>query len=322
MSKVILDGIMGLAVADALGVPVEFNDRESLKQNPVTGLRSYGTFHQPAGTWSDDTSMTLCLLHSLSHGIDYREIMDYFSRWFYQGDYTPHGEAFGIGTTTREAINRYSRGIHPLECGGKGEYDNGNGSLMRILPVLFYLQDRYGKDFKNQQSAFDLIHNISSLTHGHKRSLISCGIYICVASRLLDKNPLDKSVKLGINDALDYYQNQDGFKEEIHHFSRLEDEHFKDLSSDEIRSSGYVVDTLEAAIWCLLNTKDYKSCVLMAVNLGNDADTVGAVAGGLAGLYYGVENIPDDWIKGTVRRDFIEELCERLEGTLNLKRRV
>lgn len=311
-SNNVLGGIMGLAVADALGVPVEFESRSTLKKNPVVGMRAYGTYNQPAGTWSDDTSMTLCLADSLCKGLDYYDIMDNFLRWFDDGEFTPYGVAFDIGNTTREALIKYKNGNSPLECGGQGEYDNGNGSLMRILPISFYLQSIYGIDFQKTDEAFDIIHNVSLLTHGHKRSLMACGIYISVAMMLLGGMNLETAVDQGIDEAIGYYERKDEFKSEVKHFSRLKNKNFKNLPQDEINSGGYVVSTLEAAIWCLLNTDDYKSCVLKAVNLGDDTDTVGAVAGGLAGIHYGYESIPEEWTAKIARRDYIENLCSEL----------
>ncbi len=319
MSNIILNGVMGLVVADALGVPVEFKDRSILKTNPVTGMREYGTYNQPAGTWSDDSSMTLALADSLIKGLDYKDIMDNFIRWYDNGDFTPHGEAFDIGGTTREALFRYKKGVSPLECGGKNEHDNGNGSLMRILPILFYIQAIYGVDFQEGEEIFEIIHNISSLTHGHKRSLMACGIYISIASKLISEMDLSFSVWSGIYNAMEYYRSQEEFQCELKYFSRLEDKSFKDLPIEEIKSGGYVVDTLEAAIWCLLNTDSYKSCVLKAVNLGRDTDTVGAVVGGLAGLKYGYENIPDEWLSVIVKRGYIENLCNELLKTMQMQ---
>lgn len=316
MSNKVLDGIMGLAVADALGVPVEFNDRQSLEKNPVTGMRAYGTYNQPAGTWSDDTSMTLCLVESLSKGLDYKDVMDNFIKWYDGGLFTPHGDAFDIGIGTSMALSRYKEGIPPLKCGGTGERDNGNGSLMRILPILFYLQSVYGTEFYEIEDAFDIVHNVSSLTHGHKRCYVACGIYIMVASKLMGEADLDTAVGYGVHKAMEYYKKKKEFQSELKYFERLMDDCFKDLPEDEIKSSGYVVDTLEAAIWCLLNTNDYKTCVLKAVNLGSDTDTVGAVVGGLAGLRYGYESIPKEWRDTIVKKDYIENLCDGLYVSL------
>ena len=316
MKNEVIDGIMGLCVADALGVPVEFNSREKLKANSVTDMRAYGTHNQPSETWSDDTSMTLCLLDSLLYGRDYQDVIEKFRSCLTEGKYTPHGKVFDVGVATRQAIMRYNSGVAPLQCGGVGERDNGNGSLMRILPLLFYIQSLYGTDFQEHDEAFDLIHQVSALTHAHKRSQIACGIYLSVASMLIGNMDLSIAVELGIYKAFENYKGKSEFKTELGHFRRLSDKSFRETNETEIRSSGYVVDTLEAAIWCLVNTKTYKDCVLMAVNLGEDTDTVAAVAGGLAGLYYGSENIPIEWTEKIVRKDYIEELSERLHRSL------
>ena len=321
MKNHVLDGIMGLCVADALGVPVEFMSRETLRKNPVIGMRGFGTHNQPVGTWSDDTSMTLCLLDSLSGGLNYQDIMSNFKTWLTDGSYTPHGEVFDVGIATRQAINRFIAGTDPLKCGGVGERDNGNGSLMRILPLLFYIQSLYGTDFQEVDEAFDMIHQVSTLTHAHKRSQISCGIYLSVASMLLGSMDLKIAVELGIYKAVEYYKQKQEFETEICNFSRLSEKNFGDIGEREIKSSGYVVDTLEASIWCLLNTNSYKESVLMAVNLGEDTDTVAAVTGGLAGLYYGYENIPSEWIRQIVKMDYISELSNKLHLSM-MKRSI
>lgn len=312
MTNHVLAGVMGLCVGDALGVPVEFTHRETLKENPVVGMRAYGTYNQPAGTWSDDTSMTLCLADSLIRGLDYRDIMERFLAWLNEGAYTPYGKAFDAGNTTKKALYKFSRGATPLECGGTDERDNGNGSLMRILPILFHLRSVYGPGFYDIDEAFDIIHNISALTHAHKRSQIACGIYVSIASALMEGKDLKTHVETGIRRAMQYYIGQARFSHELHHYERLAHEGFNRLDEADIRSSGYVVDTLEAAVWCLLNTGSFEECVLKAVNLGEDTDTVAAVAGGLAGLYYGYESIPGQWLSVIARREYVETLCNEL----------
>ena len=313
MRNYVLDGIMGLCVADALGVPVEFMERSSLEMTPVVDMREYGTYNQPRGTWSDDTSMTLCLLDSLPNGLDYQDIMTKFLAWFREGEYTPFGDAFDIGNGTRQALMRFERGTPALECGGDTEGDNGNGSLMRVLAISFYLRNKYGEDFIKDDKSFEIIHNISALTHAHKRSKIACGIYISIAAEILGEIDLKEAIESGIFKAMEYYKNQNEFLKDRAYYNRIVDKDFKKTNIDKIKSSGYVVDTIEAAIWCLLNTISYKDCVLKAVNLGEDTDTIAAVAGGLAGLYYGYEEIPKEWVEVVVRKEYVEGLCELIQ---------
>lgn len=314
MRNHVLDAIMGLAIADALGVPVEFMGREALAEDPVVDMRAYGTYNKPAGTWSDDTSMTLCLMDSLSKELDYDDIMRNFLKWYTKGEYTSDGKAFDIGITTREALVRFEAGIPALECGGDGEFDNGNGSLMRVLPLVFYSRAVNGPGWFEMDEAFAIIHNVSALTHAHKRSQIACGIHIAIASMLLDGICLEKAVELEMGRSMTYYRAEGEFSQELDHYSRLESDNFKITPLAEICSSGYVVSSLEAAIWCLLNTDNYKSCVLQAVNLGDDTDTVAAIAGGLAGLAYGYESIPKAWLDVLARKEYIEDLSLQFDA--------
>ncbi|MCL2509871.1 MAG: ADP-ribosylglycohydrolase family protein [Methanomassiliicoccaceae archaeon] len=319
MEDKIIAGIMGICVGDALGVPVEFKRRESLANHPVTDMRGYGTYNQPPGSWSDDTSMTLCLMDSLTEGLDYEEIMKKFMEWIHFGKYTPHGRLFDIGMATKRALDRYYDGVAPLSCGGILESENGNGSLMRILPLAFYLRSRYGSRYTDNLEAYDIIHDVSSLTHAHKRSLVACGIYMSIVERLLDGVDLKEGIRWGIGKARSVYEENSEYASELHYFERLFEDRFADLPQDLINSTGYVLDTLEAAIWCLLNTGSYEECVLKAVNLGEDTDTVAAVAGGLAGLYYGYDAIPQKWVDQIVRADYIKELCGRFAASLSDK---
>jgi len=302
--------IYGHAIGDALGVPVEFEKRETLTANPVQEMRGFGSYDVPAGAWSDDTSMTLCLLDSLAGlgCIDHADIMNRFIRWMDKAEYTPTGVMFDIGRATMQSLMKYVHGTEPLLCGGRSGYDNGNGSLMRIAPMALYLFNKHGADL----SADDMqdIHEVSMLTHAHVRSQMACGIYVLIAVRLLDGMELSDAIRTGIACARTIYDEQEDFRLEMETYGRLWDiEAFQVLPMDIIRSSGYVVDTLEAALWCLLNTADYRECVLKAVNLGEDTDTVAAIAGGLAGIAYGWEGIPQEWKDGLLRSDFIERLC-------------
>ena len=314
MSNIWKDGMLGLIVGDALGVPVEFMSRTELMKNPVTGMREYGTHHQPMGTWSDDSSMALAELDSIRTvgTIDYTDMMERFSRWCMHGKYTPFGEVFDIGIATSRALMNYAKGIAPLESGGKTEWDNGNGSLMRILPVCLYLFERQKKVCTSENESIYIIHAVSALTHAHIRSQMACGIYYFLVKAILEEEGSPENrLQKGMDRAYQYYRQDLSNHRELENYKRLADlSEFKETPKEGIKSSGYVVDTLEAAVWCLLHSHSYKETVLMAVNLGEDTDTIGAVAGGLAGLYYKEEGIPQEWTQVLQRREWIEEVLQ------------
>ena len=299
---------MGIAVADAVGVPVEFKSRETLKRKPVIDMLGYGSHYQPIGTWSDDTSMTIATMESIARKkrIDYADLMNNFALWYFEGEFTARREVFDCGGTTLSAIIKYAREIPLEECGAEESYSNGNGSLMRILPVVVYLHSIYGKNF--DERAMSVIHEVSALTHAHPRSLVGCGIYSLISVQLLEGKTIPEAVQIGLSNAEKYYSDSE-FVDEVEKYSRLWQEDFATLPEEEIKSTGYVVDTLETALWCLLNTKDYKSLVLKAVNLGDDTDTVAAVAGGLAGICYGLEEIPEEWLLKLQSREYLEEIA-------------
>ncbi len=319
-------GIFGVVVGDALGVPVEFTSRAERKADPVVDMREYGTHSQPKGTWSDDSSMALATLDSIINngGLRYEDIMEKFCAWRLNGEYTPYGSVFDIGITCARAIGRYRPGVDPLTCGECGERDNGNGSLMRIMPVSLYssLEDEYWHDTFVEEAA-ENSHNASRLTHGHPRSQIACMIHTSICHELVYRGGRSvlEAVQTAIDGTFELYARADetmpwfdeAFSTEIRMdaYGRLRDlDAFKNLPDNEIQSSGYVVHTLVAAIWCLLNSNSYSDCALKAVNLGDDTDTTGAVAGGLAGLAYGYDNIPKDWIDVIASKEWISKLCD------------
>ena len=308
--------IFGHAIGDALGVPVEFKSRERLEEEPVMEMRGFGNYNVPAGTWSDDTSMTLCLLESIGRlgTVDYKDIMLNFVRWMDYSDFTATGTMFDIGIATRRALMQFQPksklipAVEPIKCGGTGENDNGNGSLMRIAPMALYLYHKSSNNLTAED--LELVHNVSKLTHGHVRSQMACGIYTFIAVELINEKALVAAVKTGVKKAQDFYSIQDEFANEINTYSRIWNvESLAKLPDYYIKSTGYVVDTLESVIWCLLNTDNYAEAVLKAVNLGDDTDTIGAITGGLAGLAYGIKNIPPNWKQELQRSDYIEELC-------------
>ncbi len=301
----VLGGLFGLCVGDAIGVPFESCSRDELNRNPVTAMVGYGVHNQPAGTWSDDSSLTFCLADSLCQGFNLDDIAHKFCKWLYEAYWTPYGRTFDVGNTTQYAISRLRKGVKPDEAGGKSEYSNGNGSLMRILPLAYYLENT------ETPQKFEIIHHVSSITHAHLRSQMACSIYIQLAINLL-KGDTPKSAYENMKVTILDFHGRELYCTELDNFSRILQADISKLTEEKIRSSGYVIDTLEASLWCFLNNNSYAEAVLTAVNLGGDTDTTGAVTGGLAGIYYGYENIPKDWIEQIARKEDIMELANRL----------
>jgi ADP-ribosyl-[dinitrogen reductase] hydrolase len=294
--------LFGLAVGDALGVPVEFKQREYLQAFPITGITGYGSWNQPPGTWSDDSSLAFCLAESLTKGYDLNDIAHNFINWMQHGFWGAHHKVFDIGGATRFAIGRLTKGTSPLLSGGIMDDDNGNGSLMRILPLLFYINDlpineRYKK-----------IKEISSITHAHFRSVFGCFIYMEFALQILNGNTTDVAYK-NMQQSVNSFAAVNEFNpKEVHLFTRILNSNIKEAKENIIHSGGYVLHTLEASLWCLLNTDNYGDAVLKAVNLGGDTDTTACVTG----LLFGFDSIPEIWINQTARQGDIADLCIRL----------
>ncbi len=253
------DALYGLAVGDALGVPFEFFERGTFECDGMTG---FGTHGKPAGTWSDDTSLTLATCDSIREqgAVEPGDIRRRFRAWLDLGAYAIDRDVFDVGGTTARAIRS---GV-----GCSGERDCGNGSLMRIVPLVF-------TDATDEE-----IETVSAITHAHETCKVACKMFVRVARELAN----GASVDYALRDYFDVVRRDES----------------------QVSSGGYVLDTLLAAFWCLGNTWDYRGCVIRAVNLGRDTDTTAAVAGALAGIAYGVESIPGEWVGSLRGRDIIE----------------
>ena len=300
------DFLFGIVIGDALGVPVEFENRQFLKQNPVTDFIGHGTYNQPVGTFSDDSSLTFCLAECLLDRFDLNIIAQSFLAWYYKGYWTAHGVAFDIGATTVDALSRLKRGVAPELAGGDQISDNGNGALMRILPLLLFIKDLPLKE------RYSFTKQVASITHRHHYSIISCFYYLEFA-RLLLTEPDGKVVYSTLQTTFRESLLELGFEpKDCEVLTRLLDANIAELEENEIQSSGFVIYTLEASIWCLLTSTTYKETVLKAVNLGSDTDTTAAVAGGLAGIIYGFDAIPESWVRQLARKEDIAELAKLL----------
>lgn len=302
-TSIVRSCLLGLATGDALGVPHEFKPRHELARKPVSGMDGFGVWNYPPGTWSDDSSLSFCLAESLSTAYDLRDVSNRFISWLDTGYWSARGEAFGLGRSTGAAITRLrNSSMHPSRAGLRREQDNGNGSLMRILPIVFYVKD------KSSDERAWIVSELSSLTHGHRRTQLACIFYIEIALNVLKGLDLHTAWRSAAIDFSSRYVSES----ELSHFLMILSEDFPEIPAEMIHSSAYVIDSLEAAFWCLLNAKTYKDTILKAVNLGGDTDTIASITGGIAGLYYGEESIPESWLSTLARREDIEALSERL----------
>ncbi|OUN62041.1 MULTISPECIES: ADP-ribosylglycohydrolase family protein [unclassified Butyricimonas] len=310
MNNLNKDILLGIAIGDALGLPVQFLDREVVAKNPVTTMIGYGQFNVPAGTWSDDSSLSLCLAESLCKGYDLSDIANNFVKWMFEGFWTPFNKAFDIGKTTYFAVVNLRNGVSPYLAGMDRERDNGNGSLMRILPLVPYILN------VEPEERYKIIGEVSSLTHRHPRSILACIVLCDFAIQYINQQSCEKAYQT-MQQTLLQLLKREMFIEEDVPFKRLVGlsyNEFKAIELKDIRSTGYVIDTLEASLWCIFNTSNFKDAVLKAVNLGDDTDTVGAITGGLAGIIYGNDSIPSEWINVLARKDDIIELANRLDS--------
>lgn len=278
--------LLGLMVGDALGVPLEFSARDS---KTVSGIIGGGPFNLKPGYWTDDTSMACCLAYSLikCKGFDARRQMECYSYWYRYGAYSPTSECFDIGVTTRRAIEQFLATGEPY-AGSTDPSTAGNGSLMRLVPVVLF----YFGDF---EKAVDFAAKSSMTTHQAAEAVDACRYFAALLYGAL--TGVDKDALLdGSYSPIPGYWQSHPLAPAI---QRIALGSYKHKSRDQISSSGYVVHTLEAALWAFYRNDDFGSGILEAVNLADDADTVGAVCGQLAGAFYGETGIPIDWIRHT-----------------------
>jgi ADP-ribosyl-[dinitrogen reductase] hydrolase len=285
--------LLGLAVGDAVGTTVEFRPRGSFE--PVTDMVGGGPFNLQPGQWTDDTSMALCLATSLVEcgGFDPRDQMERYCRWAETGYLSSTGRCFDIGGTVASALRRYRQTGDPF-AGSSDPFSAGNGSLMRLAPIpMFFFPDVEAAEYFAAES--------SRTTHGAAECLDACRLLARILCRALSGRP-KQEVVLG---------DRQTFRgaEKIVAIARGA---YLEKSESDIRSSGYVVETLEAALWCFVHTGSFKEAILKAANLGDDADTTAAVCGQVAGAYYGAHHIPAAWLDRLAFRREITELADRL----------
>lgn len=304
-------GILGFVVGDALGVPIEFLDRKVLEGNIVKNMIGYGSHKVPKGTWSDDTSLMIATMDSIkeTNNIDFDDIMQKYNEWLNFAKYTATNEVFDVGISTRNAIMNFCDGKAAINCGAKGIRENGNGSLMRMLPFVYYLNsDVFYEDEKTM-----LINDASSITHAHEISKLGCRIYCDYLLLLLDGvDKINALEMLKENNYNKYYS-----KSSIKEYDRILKGDLKTLDISQIKSSGYVVHSLEASLWCTVTNNNFEDAVITAVNLGYDTDTIGAITGSINGIIYGRDAIPERWLNKIRKIDYIEELSDQFINAIN-----
>jgi ADP-ribosyl-[dinitrogen reductase] hydrolase len=285
--------LLGLAVGDAVGTTVEFAQPGTFV--PVTDMVGGGPFHLNAGEWTDDTSMALCLAESLieCRGFNPRDQMERYCRWWREGHLSSNGSCFDIGMTVRSALGSFEITGNPIS-GSTAPETAGNGSIMRMAPIPIFAQ-------RSLEETVKLCRESSRTTHGAEECLDSCQVMGALIHHLLNSVPKD--------DALERIRSE---KVQSRRVQQIIEGTYRDKVAGEVCGSGYVIHTLEAAIWSFEQTSNFRDAVVTAVNLGDDADTVGAVCGQIAGACYGADGIPGEWVEKIARRDLIESFAAAL----------
>ena len=292
--------LIGLAVGDAMGAPLEFKPPGSFEQ--VNDMIGDGPHHLKPGEWTDDTTMALCLAESLIETGKFDPV-DQLSRyllWYRNGYLSVNDKCFDIGNTTREALMIFEETGEPYP-GPENEYSAGNGSLMRLAPIpLFYMS--------NPLKALTMSGQSSRTTHNHPLAVDACRYMGGLIHGAVIGTSKDELLS-GRYSPIDGYWDENPLETKI---DEVACGSFKELEPPEIRGRGFVVKSLEAALWAFYKTNSFEDGCLLAVNLGEDADTTGAIYGQLAGAYYGLSNIPEKWTKKLAKRDMIESIIKRL----------
>ncbi len=284
--------LLGLAIGDALGTTVEFKSRDSFK--PLTDIVGGGPFRLQPGQFTDDTSMALCLGASLlEKGFDLRDQMERYVRWYEHGYMSSNGVCFDIGVATRAALREFEKTGNPL-AGSPHPHSAGNGCLMRLAPVpIFFMGDAASAVHHSQEQA--------RTTHQAPECLSASRLFGEILVRALQGQSKEAVLAAPVLSG--------AMEESIAAIARGE---YRKKTRDGIEGTGYVVRSLEATLWCFLRTTNFKECVLMAANLGDDADTTAAQAGQLAGAFYGEEGIPAEWLAKLTMRQDIGAMAEAL----------
>ncbi len=313
MTEKIKSMFLGLAIGDALGVPFEFKSRIMMLQKPCTTMIGFGTYNKPPGIFSDDSSLTFCLAEALCQDFNLEVIASNFMKWYKEDYWTADNDLFDIGITTQNAISRLINGEKAELAGDFEVTTNGNGSLMRISPLVFYLLD------KDVSERYLICKNVSSITHGHMQSVISCFFFLEFLRNILLGKDKFESFELSQKTVNKHLRELEIDEEVLSLFNPILENEISKRNVDEIQSTGYVIHSLEASLWCTLTCNSYEESVLKAVNLGGDTDTIASITGSMCGLLYGQNEIPGEWLSKLYRKDDIIDLADRMSSFLERK---
>ncbi|MCS8561002.1 ADP-ribosylglycohydrolase family protein [Weissella cibaria] len=269
--------------------------------NSTLGLINGDLFAQKiimgdSSQWSSDSSLTLATIDSLSNGYILTDIMTQFTYWYTTGAYTADGAPQHAGDVTRMAIENFRQTQDPFTSGGRDESDNANGALLRITPVVLYLQATYGEDFIKDDPAMLTLHQVGGLTHNHPRSLIAIGLYAMLLNGLLSGMSLPAAFDFAISNSYEYYAKHAVFADELVAFEALNTPDFENMPIESLHASGYVVDTLAATIWVLLNSQNYEDALTLAAGLPGEPTRIMPLVGAVAGLMYHQAQLPTTWL--------------------------
>lgn len=284
--------LVGLACGDAVGTTVEFKARGSFP--PVTGMTGGGPFRLSAGEWTDDTSMALCLAHSLVYrkGFDPVDQMNRYCNWWNYGYMSSTGNCFDIGATVATALKRYLDNTDPF-AGSSDPHTAGNGALMRLAPVAMFYARR-------DADLFTFAADSTRTTHGAREAIECSRLFALQLQAALSGAPKEALFEIDYPEPL---------SEKLIPLARGT---YRGKAESEVRGTGYCVASLEAALWCFHQTDSFEAAILKAANLGDDADTTAAICGQIAGAHYGMAGIPAHWIDQLAMRDDIIGLAGSL----------
>lgn len=302
------NAILGFIIGDAMGMPVEFKSRYTLMHDPITKMTDNDYDDIPKGAWTDDTAMTLATMDSITQTgtIDKFDLIERFTEWIKNGKYTASNKVFDIGLSTARAIAKYELEKNPDTCGGLEYNDNGNGSLMRMLPVAYYCYINK----LNDDEIIQAVRDASKVTHAHDVSIMGCYIYVRYIIFLLTHK--DKYASYNMIKCLDYSMFNEIARNE---YNRLLTENIQNIDIDNIDSGGYVKSTLESVIWTILNCENFKQSIIGAISLGGDTDTIAAITGSIAGIIY--NEVPEEWLNEIYNLDYALEFIDKFEEKMN-----